>query len=104
MVLGSRIGGAALGLLAGGLDLLGAGENLGGGGAEGTGDLEDVREAGVALAALDAADVGAVKPALLGKSCLGDPVPLADFADGIIDGCVGGGSGSHWAQSSVVAD
>jgi hypothetical protein len=31
-------------------------------------------------------------------------VPLADFADGITDGCVGGRSGSHWAQSSVVAD
>lgn len=70
-------GGGGLSLVGGVFELLGAGVDLGGADAERVGDLVDGGEAGVALAALHAAVVGAVDPALQRERLLGDAAFLA---------------------------
>jgi hypothetical protein len=85
-----------LGLGAGWGELFCVGEEVGGAGVERLGDFEDVCEAGVAVSALDAADVGAVEVAEFGEGFLGEADFFAGVADGVAECGVVGGADGHW--------
>lgn len=72
-------------LLAGRVESFCLGEEVGGVSVERGGDFEDVREAGVALSPLDAADVGAVEVAAVGEGFLGEAGFFAGLADGVAE-------------------
>jgi hypothetical protein len=67
--------------------------DLGRADAEGARDFEDVGEAGIAFAALDAADVCRVEVGHVRKSCLTEFSLMADGADRTAKGSVGGRAG-----------
>ena len=75
--------------------------DLRGGHFESGGDLEDVGERNVALAALDCSEVAAIQPALESKLFLRDAALLARLADGRTEERVVGRKGGHSGVKSV---